>query len=185
MRSSSTAAIRGFDAVQRAADLVNAIASSRAQQRKAALEEVLRRHGEDDLELAGADVTALEAAAVELRAVFVAETVDRAAALLNVLLASGDTSPVLSAHDGTPWHLHLTALDADWGAWLRGSSAIPLAVLLTERGERPWGECAASECNRVFVHAGQGQTRRFCSPRCATRSRVAAHRARARSAGTA
>ncbi|WP_332306638.1 CGNR zinc finger domain-containing protein [Saccharomonospora glauca] len=42
----------------------------------------------------------------------------------------------------------------------------------------PGGLCASPSCGRPFVHVGGGSPRRYCTPRCATRERVAAHRTR-------
>lgn len=40
-------------------------------------------------------------------------------------------------------------------------------------------ECAADDCNGIYVDASRGRTRRWCSAaRCGNRARVAAHRAR-------
>ncbi|WP_231608091.1 CGNR zinc finger domain-containing protein [Streptacidiphilus albus] len=40
-----------------------------------------------------------------------------------------------------------------------------------------WGRCAAADCDHFFVDTGRRSPQRFCTPRCATRVRVAAHRA--------
>ncbi|MFJ6622682.1 CGNR zinc finger domain-containing protein [Kitasatospora sp. NPDC091335] len=39
------------------------------------------------------------------------------------------------------------------------------------------GRCAAPGCERFFVDTGRRTPQRYCTPRCATRVRVAAHRA--------
>jgi predicted RNA-binding Zn ribbon-like protein len=41
----------------------------------------------------------------------------------------------------------------------------------------PW-VCAAPACDRVFVDVARDAQRRFCSPRCQSRVKAAAHRAR-------
>ncbi|WP_309235278.1 CGNR zinc finger domain-containing protein [Streptomyces sp. TRM64462] len=46
----------------------------------------------------------------------------------------------------------------------------------------PGGVCGASGCGRVYLALGSGVPQRYCSRRCATRVRVAAHR-RAKAAG--
>ncbi|ESQ00657.1 Hypothetical protein B591_04849 [Streptomyces sp. GBA 94-10 4N24] len=52
---------------------------------------------------------------------------------------------------------------------------------LWDRQLPPGAVCASASCQDVFLTQGAGPTRRYCSRRCATRERVAAHRrARAR-----
>ncbi|MFC7471498.1 CGNR zinc finger domain-containing protein [Actinomadura keratinilytica] len=51
-----------------------------------------------------------------------------------------------------------------------------LAVLLWDRQLPPGAVCASASCQDVFLTQGSGPTRRYCSRRCATRERVAAHR---------
>ncbi|MGW5371674.1 CGNR zinc finger domain-containing protein [Streptomyces sp. NPDC004011] len=40
------------------------------------------------------------------------------------------------------------------------------------------GRCAAAGCDNYFVDQSRNRTRRFCSNACASRTTVAAHRAR-------
>ncbi|MGG7613608.1 CGNR zinc finger domain-containing protein, partial [Streptomyces sp. ZG43] len=76
-----------------------------------------------------------------------------------------------------PWHPHLDSDDeAAWGEWLLASSCMALAVLLWDRQLPPGAVCASASCQDVFLTQGGGPTRRYCSRRCATRERVAAHR---------
>jgi predicted RNA-binding Zn ribbon-like protein len=42
--------------------------------------------------------------------------------------------------------------------------------------------CADARCGNVYLDTSSNCCRRFCSERCATRSHVAAHRARKRAA---
>lgn len=139
---------------------------------------VLEAHGETDVDLKPEDVDSLREAASELRAVFAARDVAEAAAVLNHLLAEYAHPPRLTDHaDGFGWHLHVDAADdGPWGAWLVTSSALGLAVLLADRQAPPGGLCAASGCGKPFAHLSGGSPRRYCSTRCATRERVAAHR---------
>ncbi|MFE5502538.1 CGNR zinc finger domain-containing protein [Amycolatopsis japonica] len=139
---------------------------------------VLEAHGETSVELAPSDVASLREAALQLREVFAARDVAEAADVLNRLLARYAHPPRLTDHaDGFGWHLHVDADDdGPWGAWLVTSSALALAVLLADRQAPPGGLCAASGCGKPFAHLGGGSPRRYCSTRCATRERVAAHR---------
>ncbi|UOX93333.1 CGNR zinc finger domain-containing protein [Amycolatopsis sp. FBCC-B4732] len=163
------------DSVQRAVDLLRVLLP---HPDPAAVRRVLLAHGETDL--SEVDVPELHAAALELLPVFAAPDVAAAAAVLNGLFATYARPPRLTDHDeGYGWHLHVDASDdGPWRAWLVTSSALGLASLLAERQDVPGGLCASPSCGKPFAHTGGGSPRRFCSPRCATRERVAAHRAR-------
>ncbi|WP_235030391.1 CGNR zinc finger domain-containing protein [Nonomuraea solani] len=142
---------------------------------------VLRDHGEvGDLDLGEADVAAMRSAAVRLREVLGAAGADEAAALLNRLLAGAAQAPRLTSHgSSTSWHLHVdSGDDAPWGEWFLASSALALAVLLADYQRVPGGLCASASCGRPYLDFGGGSPRRYCSARCATRERVAAHRSR-------
>ncbi|MEV4612729.1 CGNR zinc finger domain-containing protein [Kitasatospora sp. NPDC049258] len=52
-----------------------------------------------------------------------------------------------------------------------------LALRLGDRGRCAWGRCAAPDCRRYFIDTGRRTPQRYCTPRCATRVRVASHRA--------
>ncbi|MET7303813.1 CGNR zinc finger domain-containing protein [Embleya sp. NPDC005575] len=143
------------------------------------LADLLRAHGEPDpVDLTPADVTDLHAAAVLLRAVFAAEDVDVAASALNRLLRRGRGALRLTSHEGrSPWHPHLDSDDdAPWGEWFLASSCLALTILVWDRQRPPGGVCASGTCHHVFTNEGSGPPRRYCSRRCATRERVAAHR---------
>ena len=165
------------DSVQRAADLLGVLLFDADP---AAVAEVLRSHGEPEVRLSSEDIAELRAAARELREVFAAPDVASAASALNRLFAAYARPPRLTDHaDGYGWHLHVDAADdGPWGRWLVTSSALGLANLLAERQDVPGGLCASPSCGKPFAHTGGGSPRKFCSSRCATRERVAAHRAR-------
>ncbi|MBK1786141.1 CGNR zinc finger domain-containing protein [Prauserella cavernicola] len=166
-----------FDGAQRAADLVAVLLRDPAD--PAEVSEVLLAHGEKEpLGLGGADVAAMRAVAPRLHAVFAATRTERAAELLNDLLSHHAAPPRLTTHGGEhPWHVHVdSADDAPWAEWLLASSAHALALLLAERQRPPGGLCASTACGRPFADLGGGSPRRYCSTRCATRERVAAHR---------
>ncbi|MFG2356320.1 CGNR zinc finger domain-containing protein [Streptomyces sp. NPDC048521] len=167
---------------RRTAALVNALAGDRPDPGEVAA--VLRAYGETDpVGLTSREVARMRAAADLLREVFSAEHTDDAAAVLNRLLRE-HTGPVrLTSHGGsTPWHPHLDHDDdAPWDAWFLASSCMALTVLLWDRQLPPGRICASAGCRDVFITQGRGPERRYCSRRCATRERVAAHR-RAREA---
>ncbi|MFG3094070.1 CGNR zinc finger domain-containing protein [Streptomyces sp. NPDC048202] len=162
---------------QRTAALINALVSDHPDPADVAA--VLRAYGETDpIDLSPHDVTAMRTAAARLRKVFAAEDTDAAASALNRLLRE-HTGPLrLSSHDGTtPWHPHLDRSDdAPWDEWFLASSCMALTVLVWDRQRPPGGTCASLGCDNVYVTQGSGPPRRYCSRRCATRERVAAHR---------
>ncbi|GGU97727.1 hypothetical protein GCM10010260_37090 [Streptomyces filipinensis] len=167
---------------RRTAALVNALAEDRPGSDR--LAEVLRAYGEKGpVDLTARDVARMREVADRLREVFAAEHADEAAVTLNRLLG-GHTGPLrLTSHGGgTPWHPHLDRDDdAPWDEWFLASSCLALTVLLWDRQLPPGRLCASAACRNVFITQGPGPERRYCSRRCATRERVAAHR-RARSA---
>ncbi|MFB7916700.1 CGNR zinc finger domain-containing protein [Streptomyces sp. NPDC056061] len=164
---------------RRTAALVNALADDGPD--PAHIADVLRAHGETGpLDLTPADVDAMRAAAALLREVFAAEHVDAAAHVLNRLLRGHTGQLRLTSHGGgSPWHPHLDGDDdAPWDEWLLASSCMALTVLVWDRRRPPGRVCASSGCRNVFITQGGGPERRYCSRRCATRERVAAHRSR-------
>ena len=179
------------DAARRAADILAVLLpwpGSRVApgQEGARLLEVLRAHGEpDSTEISEADLAELRQAAAELRPVFAAGDVAAAANRINSLLAGRAHPPRLTDHGGTSgWHLHADSSDdAPPGEWFLTSSCLAMAVLLAERQAPPAGLCASPSCGRPFVNVGRGAARRYCSPTCGTRERVAAHRSATRGAG--
>ncbi|WP_344101295.1 CGNR zinc finger domain-containing protein [Nocardiopsis rhodophaea] len=161
----------------RTVDLVNALYPSPAD--PDAVADVLRAHGETDpLHLTRADVDTMALVARQLREVFAATDTGQAAARVNHLLAEHARPPRLTDHGGTSnWHLHLDSHDdAPWPEWMLTSSCMAFAVLIADRQRKPGGICSSPTCQHVYIALGRGAPRRFCSPRCATRERVAAHR---------
>lgn len=172
------------DALGAAVELVNTVTVEPAQEQPAPdrLRSVLVAHGY----LAGrapAEVEpALEQWARELRTVFDAADLDAAAAAVNALLAGVAVRPHLSAHDGQRWHLHYSPPEAEVLDRVRSTTAVALAMLVSEYGVDRHGRCAAQGCARVFADSSRNAARRYCGAACANRSAVAAHRARARDA---
>ena len=99
------------------------------------------------------------------------------AALLNDLLAR-TAQPRLVEHEGVPLHLHVDPPGTSWGGWLAASGAMALALLIAEHGTDVLGRCDAPGCAHVLLRTGPGPARRFCDNACASRTRVAAYRAR-------
>lgn len=141
----------------------------------------LRAHGEaDPVTVTDADLTQVRALRQRLRTVFEAGDPAAAAAAVNGLLDTYATRPYLTDHDGSDWHLHVSPGDATWGSWLAARTALALALVIAEGGFERLRVCAAHDCAVVLLDTSRNHTRRFCTPTCATRTRVAAHRARNR-----
>nr|WP_127896662.1 CGNR zinc finger domain-containing protein [Streptomyces sp. S10(2018)] len=171
---------------RRTAALVNVLAAGPADAgggpAPEAVAEVLRAYGEKEpFDLTARDVEGMREAAALLRDVFAAESADAAAHVLNRLLGAHTGRLRLSSHrGGSPWHPHVDrADDAPWPEWFLASSCLALAVLVWDRQRPPGRTCASGSCWNVFIAQGSGPERRYCSRRCATRERVAAHRRRA------
>ena len=144
----------------------------------AAVREFLLAHGESDpIELDEDDLAEVRAVRERIRPVFHADPAD-AARTLNELLTEYAVRPYLSEHDGAPWHLHVAKPDATWAEWLAATAALGLASFAAGHGFAAIGSCAAVDCERVFVNPAERRPRKYCTPTCASRTRVATHRAR-------
>jgi predicted RNA-binding Zn ribbon-like protein len=183
---------RGFlggsvhDAALRTADILAALTpwpgnrlAPGTPEERTRLVEILRNYGESETaDISPADLADLRQAAAKLRPVFAAADAATAANRINALLAGRAHPPRLTSHGGTSgWHLHADSSDdAPWAEWFLASSCLALAVLLAERQAPPASLCSSPCCGRPFVNVGRGPSRRYCSPTCGTRERVAAHR---------
>lgn len=112
---------------------------------------------------------------------FLAEDDAAAAEVLNRLVAETGAEPRVTNHDGG-WHVHYgSPAKSSWARHMGAIAALGLTTILCEAGRDRLGTCADDDCDSFFVDASKNVSRRFCSDRCATRSGVAAYRARARS----
>lgn len=101
---------------------------------------------------------------------------------LNALLTAFPVQPRISGHESSDWHMHVTGRGASVSAEYLAGAVWGLAVWLCEFGSPRFGVCADERCGNVYLDTSSNCCRRFCSERCATRSHVAAHRARKRAA---
>jgi predicted RNA-binding Zn ribbon-like protein len=96
---------------------------------------------------------------------------------VNRLLAKYPPDVHVSRHDGTA-HLH-HARDGEPGlTWLGRSCAAGLAHVACGAPDVTVGKCAAVDCGRFYVDQSRNRSRRFCGNTCASRTTVAAYRAR-------
>lgn len=131
--------------------------------------------------VAAADAEQLVGWAERLRTVIEhveAGRIDDACTLLNAVLAQSQAVPVLSRHDGEPWHLHFHHPDASAGQAWAASLATGLAVVLGNPAIDRLGVCRAEGCDRVYVDVSRNGTRRFCSTTCQNRVKAATYRRR-------
>jgi predicted RNA-binding Zn ribbon-like protein len=136
-------------------------------------------------EVADRDVTVFRRAQRRLREVFEYGTSGRdadAVTELNSLLEAFPVQPRISGHDAGDWHMHVTSRGASVSAEYLAGAVWGLSVWLCEFGSARFGICADERCGNVYLDTSSNCSRRFCSERCATRSHVAAHRARKREA---
>ncbi len=140
------------------------------------LRDLLAEHGIDAAELGDTlDLPAARRARSGLARIFAAADTGAVSAQLNAMLARTVRPRTVVDDD----RIALT-----WGG-LAGSCALALAVIVAEHGADVLDHCAAPDCAHVLARTGAGSPRRFCQDTCASRTRVAAHRARRRAAGPA
>ncbi|MEJ3743276.1 CGNR zinc finger domain-containing protein [Actinomycetes bacterium KLBMP 9797] len=132
-------------------------------------------------EVAERDLATFRRAQKRLRDVFEFGTTGRdieAVAELNVLLEHFPVQPRISGHDANDWHMHVTSRGTSISTEFIAGAVWGLSVWLCEYGSARFGVCADERCGNVYLDTSSNCCRRFCSERCATRSHVAAHRAR-------
>ncbi len=112
-------------------------------------------------------------AANEAYRVFSAAPEGHALEALNRLLRSTAPAPVATEH-GTRWSVR-----APWHV-LPGAMAICLLDWLGAHGQHRLGLCHAANCTDVYADASPAGRRRFCSPTCLNRHKVAAYRSRSK-----
>ncbi|CAN5913573.1 CGNR zinc finger domain-containing protein [soil metagenome] len=117
--------------------------------------------------------------AERLHRTFISDDDAQAVTTLNDLLSDLPITPRLSTHDGRPAHLHYAPDDTDAVVRLACNAAMAVTAIVSEHGVGRLSVCAAPSCGTAFVDTSRNGQRRFCSPACANRTHVAAHRQRA------
>jgi predicted RNA-binding Zn ribbon-like protein len=103
-------------------------------------------------------------------------------AALAALLDAQDCRPQLTMHDGAASpHLHYARDDAPLPGFIAAMAVSGLALHVCRHGRSRLRRCAASGCGRWYVDESKNASRRYCSPACASRTTVAAYRARSAS----
>jgi hypothetical protein len=96
---------------------------------------------------------------------------------LAALLEAQDCKPQLTRHDGIP-HLHYARDGAPLARWLSTMAVSGLVLYACRHGRSRLRRCAAAGCGRWLVDTSRNQSRRYCEHACASRTTVAAYRAR-------
>jgi CGNR zinc finger len=120
---------------------------------------------------------ALTGLATQLASVLSQPSEDAFLDALAELLEAQPCKPYLTRHDGTP-HLHYARDDAPLAQWLPAQAASGLVLYVCRHGRSRLRRCAARGCGRWLVDTSRNQSRRYCEHACASRTTVAAYRAR-------
>jgi hypothetical protein len=96
---------------------------------------------------------------------------------LAALLEAQDCKPQLTRHDGIP-HLRYARDGAPLQRWLATMAVSGLVLYTCRHGRARLRRCAAQNCGRWLVDTSRNQSRRYCEHACASRTTVAAYRAR-------
>ncbi|MGY1840899.1 MULTISPECIES: CGNR zinc finger domain-containing protein [unclassified Modestobacter] len=169
----------GSTAVELAIDLANAALDDPAE-----VQQFLAGHDEWFTDGTALDLTPEEATEVAhtstlVREVALADSEPTVRERLNALLALASPRPYATDHDGE-LHLHYARPDADALEQLITTVAMGLSQVVVQHGWRRLGVCSAEGCDDVYVDTSRNASRRYCSNTCASRSTVAAYRARQR-----
>jgi len=153
-----------------------------------ALVDLVERHEVSGLgQLTERDLAQVRALRARLLAVFEAvDQPDRAAVLVNEVVASARALPRLSDHDGRQWHVHYFAPDASLTEHLAADGGMALARVIADGELDRLRRCEADDCDHVLVDLSRNRSKRYCdSRRCGNRIHVAAYREWRRAAASA
>jgi hypothetical protein len=102
-------------------------------------------------------------------------------AVVNQLLRRFPPQIQVTDHDAAAGlHLHFAQDGEDPVSWLGRSCAAALAQVICNDPAVTVGRCRAARCPRFYVDESRNRSRRFCSGTCASRTTVAAYRARSK-----
>ncbi len=135
-----------------------------------------RRDGDE------AELAALRALRPALRELLTADR-DRAAELVNAMLAEAGALPQLVRHDGLDWHIHAVPRDAPLDRRIVVETAMAMVDVIRSDELSRLSLCADDRCGGLVLDLSRNRSRRFCSTICANRNAVAAYRARSRRSG--
>jgi len=129
-------------------------------------------------EIPAQDLTRLAALGRQLATVLTTPGDESFIAALATLLDAQDCHPQLTLHDGTAPHLHFARDGAPLPTWIATMAVTGLALYVCRYGRSRLRRCAAADCGRWHADESKNSSRKYCSPACASRTTVAAYRAR-------
>jgi predicted RNA-binding Zn ribbon-like protein len=129
-----------------------------------------------------AELAALRALRPVLRELLTANR-DRAAELVNAMLAEADALPQLVRHDRLDWHIHAVPPDAPLDRRIVVETAMAMVDVIRTNELSRLSLCTDARCGGLVLDLSRNRSRRFCSTTCANRNAVAAYRARNRRNG--
>jgi predicted RNA-binding Zn ribbon-like protein len=103
---------------------------------------------------------------------------DDAVVITNRMLSDGRALPYLYRHDGSPWHLHATDLNAPLAERIGVEIALALVDVIRSGETNRLRVCQADDCDGLFVDFSRNGSKRFCSVRCGNRMNMIAFRER-------
>ena len=124
-----------------------------------------------------AELEALRALRPVLRELLTSDR-DRAAGLVNAMLADARALPQLVRHDPFDWHLHAVSSDAPLATRVTVETAMAMVDVIRADELSRLSVCADDDCEGVVLDLSRNRSRRFCSTTCGNRNAVAAYRAR-------
>ena len=130
-----------------------------------------------------AELDALRTLRPVLRELLTAER-DRAAELVNELLAEAHAVPQLRRHDGLDWHIHAVPSDAPLSRRVAVEAAMAMIDVIRADEHSRLAVCVDDRCECLVLDLSRNRSRRYCSTTCANRNAVAAYRARGRQSAT-
>ncbi len=126
-----------------------------------------------------AELAALRALRPVLRELLTSDR-DRAAELVNTILADARAVPQLVRHDGLDWHIHAVDRDAPLARRVVVETAMAMVDVIRSDELSRLAVCADDGCEGLVLDLSRNRSRRFCSTTCANRNAVSAYRARRR-----
>jgi predicted RNA-binding Zn ribbon-like protein len=108
---------------------------------------------------------------------------DRAAELVNAMLAEAQALPQLVRHGDFDWHLHAVSPDAPLPTRTLVETAMAMIDVIRGDEMSRLGVCSDDDCDGIVLDLSRNRSRRFCSTACGNRNAVAAYRARQAASG--
>ena len=103
---------------------------------------------------------------------------DGVAEHVNAMLREARALPQLVTHGEWSYHLHATPPQAPLADRMAVEAAMALVDVVRQGELDRLQVCAAGDCDDVLVDLSKNHSRRYCSTACASRTNVAAYRAR-------